>query len=152
MSEVWWIFNKSSLAQCKYILSSSFRPCCKWVKVWVAWLSSGIQKYCLESSFISSLYIKFDDSSLNLLAEVKGDPIIFIFLFTRCLNQTFELHFLLMLSRLQIWFYHHRRFLPKILLHEWWLCLPLLLFADWHHWLYILLAWDVMFPDHLRIC
>ena len=71
------IFNNSSLAWCRYILSSSFGPCCKLAKAWVAWLSNGTKEYLLEISLLSSLHLMFGDPSLTLLAEVRGDFIIF---------------------------------------------------------------------------
>ena len=36
-----------------------------------------IEEYCLESSLLGSLHVKFGDASLNLWIEVRGDHIIF---------------------------------------------------------------------------
>ena len=51
-------FDKSWTAECQYILSSSLGPCCRWAKVWVAWMSKGIVEYCLKSSFLRSSHVR----------------------------------------------------------------------------------------------
>ena len=41
------------------------------------WLLREIEEYCLESLLLSSLHVDFSDLSLNLWAEVSGNPTIF---------------------------------------------------------------------------
>ena len=64
-------FDKSSLAWCKYISSSSSGSCCKLAKAWIAWMLKGFEENSMESLLLSSLHVKFGDPSLNLWAEVR---------------------------------------------------------------------------------
>ena len=99
---------------------SSSGPYSSWSKAWVAWLSKGIVEYCMDNSILSFIHVKFGDWAFNLCADDSGEPVNWKMLYIMCPGQIFVLPFLLTLSKLQIYFLCHQRFLSKTVLPEWW--------------------------------
>ena len=71
----------------------------------------------MANSLLSPIHARFGDQAFSLFADDSGEPVnLKKMLYVMCPNQAFMLHFLLILSKILIYFLCHQRFLLRTML------------------------------------